>query len=62
MCKEAAQVKLMKIGETAGIQFVLPPLPESTGDSSSERLHKLQIQCSADPTDSGKARPHFPLT
>lgn len=62
MCREAAWVKLIKIGGMDWIQFVLSVLCESTEDSSSERLHKLQIQCSADPIHSAKARPHFPLT
>lgn len=62
VCKEAARVKLIKIGEIDWIQIVLSLLSECTKDSSRERLHKLQIQYSADPTDSGKARPHFPLT
>lgn len=60
--KEAVQVKLIKIGGIDSIQFVPFLLCECTEDSSSERLHKLQIQYSADPTASGKARPHFPLT
>lgn len=42
--KEAAQVKLIKIGEIDLIQFVPILLCECTEDSSSERLHKLQIQ------------------
>lgn len=56
------RVKLIKIRGIDLIQFVLSVLFECTEDSSSERLHKPQIQYSADPSDSGKPRPHFPLT
>lgn len=42
--KEAVQVKLIKIGGIDSIQFVPFLLCECTEDSSSERLHKLQIQ------------------
>lgn len=62
VCKAAARVKLIKIREIHLIQIVLSLLSEYAEDSSRERLHKLQMQYSADPTDSGMARPHFPLT